>query len=188
MRLELLWRRGAHPLVVSGIRRDVRELLPVGAPAALERQRGKVEDEHAPPQIVLGDIDLVVRFVDTYFLSGADHHWRGRWVLRVEPRQLLHLRGLERNRVVPRSVRRQQEARHWRRTALSRHTRRDRRRLVRTAADALGDTGDLTHQLAGPRVVLPDRVLPEIREAAVVHVHAVPLRRVERAEYAPVLT
>ncbi len=57
-----------------------------------------------------------------------------------------------------------------------------RRQTDRAAVLALRRVRDLAHDAARARVVLAHRLLAEIREAGAVDVHAVTLRRVERAD------
>ena len=61
-------------------------------------------------------------------------------------------------------------------------TLRERRGPIGTAVLPLGRARNLGDHLACLHVVLPDRVLPEVREPLAVGVHAVPLRRDERAD------
>ena len=80
-----------------------------------------------------------------------------------------------------------------RRRVLGPERRHERGLLGRIGAAAaaarlrLGHARQFLHQHAGLRVVLADRVRADVDEALAVHVHAMPLHRVERADHGAVL-
>ena len=53
--------RGVFAIFVVG--GDFRQLVPVGAPAALEREAVQIKHHHAPAQVIVGGIKLVIWFV-----------------------------------------------------------------------------------------------------------------------------
>ena len=191
---ELLRRLAGGEFTVGGIGRDVRQLVPVRAPSALEGEGVHVEHHHASAEIVVRDIHLVVRFVDANLLDAADDHRRRRRVLLAERVACRRLRrGI--TAVAPASAaaasccsrRGRQEARDRSLAADARRVLRHLRGTELAAVLELRAVRDLANQLAGLRVVLADGVLSEIGEALAVDVHPVPLRRVERSEHGAVL-
>ena len=163
--------------VVRIVDADVLERLAVGAPAALERERVEREHEHAAAEVAVGDVDLVVGFDDADLLDLPDDHRQS---------QADTSRGTR--RAAPPALRRPRD----RAAAAAETPRRARGRLARLcgwraeadgpAVLALGRARDLGDDFAGARIVLAHRVLAEIDEAVAVDVHAVALRRVERAD------
>src|SRR6185295_1726623 len=61
---------------------DLRELVSVGAPAALEGKRVHVENHDAPAEGAVSGVELAGGFVQTNLFDLADDHRRARWILR----------------------------------------------------------------------------------------------------------
>jgi hypothetical protein len=65
---ELLWRRVADELAVRIVGGDLRQLVTLRAPPALEREGVHVEDHHASAQVVVGHVHLARRFIQANLL------------------------------------------------------------------------------------------------------------------------
>src|SRR5262245_1571668 len=63
---------------------DFRQLVAVGAPAALERKRVEIEDHDAPAKGAICGVQLAGRLVQPNLFDLADDHRRGGWILRQE--------------------------------------------------------------------------------------------------------
>ena len=164
--------------MVGFVDADVRERFAVSAPAALERERVEREHEHAAAEVAVRDVDLVVGLDDANFFELADDHRRSGRILRAKRGAACGLRCDRRG--VGRGLR--QERRDGAASALPRLAVVGRRQADGAAVLALGRARDLRHHAAGARIVFAHGVLAEVHEACAVDVHAVTLRRIERAD------
>ena len=110
----------------------------------------------------------------------ADDHRRRRRILRPECCGRRRLLG-RRFGVGGAPAGRRQKSCHRATPAAARNAGR-RCALTAAAALPLGRAGHLADNLAGLRIVFADRVLSDVDEPLAVHIHAVPLRRIERTD------
>src|SRR5713226_8654636 len=73
---------------VSVIGGDFRKLVSISAPTALERKVVERKNHDAAAQVVVGDVDLVSRLVNSNFFDSSHDHRRGRRILLSERRLL----------------------------------------------------------------------------------------------------
>ena len=197
MAAELFRKRPARRVDARRVARiDLRELVSVGAPSALERERVEVEHHHAPAKRAVGRIELVRRFIEANLFDLADDHRRARGIL-GEERGGCRSRRLLRRRIgasapgAAATLRRKCSG--WTRAAAAGLPSRGCFiGVFPAAALRLRDARNLLEQLAGLGIVLangvhPSDAVPEVDESFAVDRHAMPLRRIEGADHVAVL-
>src|SRR5437667_4088494 len=186
---EFFWHRPARRVrPVCVVRGDFREFVTVGAPSALEREVVERKNHDAAAQIIVGDIDLIGRLVNSNFFDSSHDHRRRRRILLSEGRLLsgclrrcLGLIAATAAAPAPPALRGgySNESRNGSGAALARNTRRKRWRDERLALRRLGHVRDFSDNLAALRIVLANRVLADVPEPLGANDHAVTLRRLK---------
>src|SRR5262245_32233026 len=164
--------------VVGG---DFRELVPIGTPTALERKVIQRKNHDAAAKVVVGDVDLIRRFVDSNFFDSSHDHGRGCWILLSESRLLscclrCPRRGVGRIAAAAAATATTcgghgDESRNWAGGALARNADGKRWSDERLALWSVGHVRNLTDNFAGLRVVLADGVLSDVDEPLAVNIH-----------------
>ena len=173
---------------VSVIGADLRQLVTIRTPTPFERKRVHVEHHHASAEVVVGGVHLVGGFVEPNFFD-ASHDHRGRGgVLGTEAR--CRCRSIGRVLLVAATARsgwRRQKSRNWTLAAAARNAGGATPSTSTAARLPVGRARDLSNNFASLRIIFTDRVLSDVDKPFAVHIHAVPLRRVERPDDVAVL-
>src|SRR5262245_2231564 len=177
------------------VSRDFRKFVAVGAPSPLERKVVQRKNHDAPTEIVVRHVDLVRRFVDSYFFDPSDNHRSRRRILFPESRLLrrclrccIGLIATGATTAAPTiGGGHGNESRHGAGAALSRNAWGKRWGGERLSLRRLGHVRYFTNNLPGLWIVLANGVLSDVHEPLAVNVHPVPLRCVKGTNDVPLL-
>ena len=180
---ELLRHRSARRVRAVGvIGGDLRQLVTIRTPTPFERKRVHVEHHHASAEVVVGDVHLAGGFVEPDFFDAShDHRRRGR-IPGTKGRDGCRPCGV-RLVAAPAPAGRCQESCDRARAAAARNAGGTSATTLTTAAALpVRRARHLADKFAALRIIFADGVLSQVDEPFGVHVHAVPLRRVERPD------